>query len=92
MLRSLQTDVGHGGALCSQLPKVQMAVSALVDSLWTIGQRLVFGSSHPSILLTFSIVEAELVRWSTDGSLFVVQTLLTMDIYSTVCDLLWKQL
>ena len=29
--------------------------------------------------------EGELVRWSTDGSLFVVQTLSDIDVYNTVC-------
>jgi hypothetical protein len=28
--------------------------------------------------------EAELVRWNTDGSLFVVQTMSTLDVYNTV--------
>ena len=31
------------------------------------------------------VPEAELVRWTTTGNLFVVQTLATIDIYSTVC-------
>lgn len=28
--------------------------------------------------------EAELVRWNTDGTLFVVQTMSTLDVYTTV--------
>lgn len=30
------------------------------------------------------VPEGELARWSSDGSLFVVQTLFTIDVYSTV--------
>ena len=33
-------------------------------------------------------LEGELVRWSTDGSLFVIQTLSTLDLYTTVRSLL----
>lgn len=34
-----------------------------------------------------SFTEGELVRWNVDGTLFVVQTLSTLDIYTTVRDI-----
>ena len=37
--------------------------------------------------LSKSLPEAELVRWSTDGNLFVVQTSSDIDVYSTVRDI-----
>ena len=42
--------------------------------------ELFHSADHIHVLL-----EAELVRWTTTGNRFVVQTLATIDIYSTVC-------
>ena len=37
-----------------------------------------------SILYSFYFSEGEIVRWSTDGSKFIVQSGSTIDLYSTV--------
>lgn len=50
------------------------------------GQRYVtLITLYTKLWLRFIRVEGEVVRWSIDGSKFVVQSGSTMDVYATVC-------
>ena len=51
-----------------------------------VGKRYALSSFSSLQLHLIPITEGELVRWNTDGTLFVVQTLSTLDIYTTVRD------
>lgn len=97
MLRSLK---GHKGRVNSVAvhPSGKVALSVGKDRtlrMWDLmrgkgsaSTKLGKGTSHRTCfgrgMLTW-YTEAEVVRWSTDGSLFVVLTQSTIDIYNTVC-------
>lgn len=97
VLRSLK---GHKGRVNSVAvhPSGKVGLSVGKDRtlrMWDLmrgkgvaSTKLGKGEYNLFIFLSLSLIaptsEGEQVRWSTDGSLFVVQTMSTLDIYTTV--------
>jgi hypothetical protein len=79
-------SVGKGRAECRQRPDVADVGFNERERMCEHETRQRYASLffHRLAAHSRSAVEAELVRWSSDGSLFVVQVASTIDVYTTV--------